>query len=321
MSKAKKDSSSRSWRDINQSVNQRAMTAQGRRRFRRNVMRAILSIVTCGGVAVLAFFVYEDYQSPESPFAAVAEQTPLRDIVVLTDGTLTEAWAEKQLALPDGIPLMTIDLEAAKLALEAEGQVRAAVVTRHFPSTLLVTLEERAPIARMMVAVDPARPEPMFVARDGAVYRGFFYDRDLEARLPWLAPNRLVRDRDGFAPIAGLENVAELLLAAIQDAPHLVDSFHIISLAESPQIVVEISEGPQAVFSPGDFRLQLARLDYVLDLCRQQPLPHGTPGRIDLSLGTQVVVQLAGPGADSHDASVATTFTHNSTNQQENRDF
>lgn len=295
MSKSDQRSSSRSWRDINQSVNQRAMTRQGRRRFRWNVIRTVFSLVVCGAVAALTSFLYQGYRSPETTLASVADNTPLQDVVVLTDGTLTEPWARERLALPEGIPLMTIDLDAAKRALEGEHQVRTAVVSRHFPSTLLVTLEERAPIARMMVATDAARPEPMFVARDGVVYRGYYYDRELESRLPWLDGIRLFRDGDGFAPIAGLGDVAQLLLVAMQDAPHLADTFHIVSLAESPLLVVQIADGPQVTFSPGNFRLQLARLDYVLDLCRQQPLPRGRPGRIDLSLGTQVVVQFGNP--------------------------
>jgi len=293
MSKTNKGSSSQSWRGINQTVNQRAMTKQGRRRLRWNVARAIFSIVVCSGIAVLAGFLYRGHRSPETTLASVSDSTPLRDIVVLTDGTLTEDWARERLALPEGIPLMTIDLEAAKHAIEAEHQVRTAVVTRHFPSTLLVTLEERAPIVRVMVPTDPERPELMFVGRDGVVYRGYYYDRELESRLPWLDGVRLVRDGDNFAPIAGLKDVSELLLVAMQDAPHLAAAFRIVSLAEPPRLLVQIADGPQAIFSPGDFRLQLARLDYVLDLCRQQPLPRGMPGRIDLSLGSQVVVQIA----------------------------
>jgi cell division protein FtsQ len=209
---------------------------------------------------------------------------------------LREPWVRERLALPPDIALMAVDLPAVKARLESAGQVRTAVVAREFPDTLVVTLEERAPVVRVMVPIDPVRPEAFLVARDGVVYRGFNYDPMMIERLPWLDGVRLTRNGDEVLPLSGIERVSELLLAGNQEAPHLARMWQVISLAEQPRLVVRTASVREIVFEPGSYRRQFARLDYLLDLYREQGIAREGIARLDLSMPSQVVVSFVGGG-------------------------
>lgn len=285
-----------SWREVRQTVNPRAMTKHGRKRLGWTVARnTALVLLTSGAAAVAVLWAFGvGFDTSAAKIAPVVKAEPLRDIVVLSDGVLREPWVEERLALPAGIALMAVDLDAAKRRLESAGQVRRAVVAREFPGTLVVTLEERAPVVRVMVPFDPARPETLLVARDGVVYRGANYDTALINRLPWLDGVRLTRNGNEVLPLDGIDVVSELLLAGQQEAPHLVRDWQVISLAERPQLIVRTSTVREIVFEPGNYRRQFARLDYLLDLYREQGIGRDSIARLDVSIPSQVVVSFVG---------------------------
>lgn len=284
-----------SWRDVPQKVNPRAMTVHGRRRLGWRVVRTTAFVLLCGGLISFGALWVTDvgFAAPAGKIAPVVKAEPLRDIVVLTDGVLAESWVTERLAFPPDIALMAVELQATRELLESEGQIRRAVVAREFPDTLVVTLEERTPVVRVMVPFDPAHPEAMLVARDGAVYRGHNYDPTMIARLPWLDGVRLTRSGDEVLPVEGMAAVTDLLLAGQHDAPHLARTWNIVSLAESPLLIVRTPSVRAIVFEPANFRRQFARLDYLLDLYREQGVPRDGIARLDVSIPSQVVVSFA----------------------------
>ena len=288
-----------SWRDVRQTVNPRAMTSHGRRRLGWSVARTCALVLMFGSAVALGvlWMIGGGFDSPTSKIAPVVKAEPLREIVVLSDGVLTEAWVTERLALPPDIALMAVDLEVARKRLENSGQIRHAVVARDFPGTLAVTLEERTPVVRVMVPLDRTKPEPLLVARDGVVYRGANYDATMLERLPWLDGVRLTRSGEDVLPVEGMDRVSELLLAGQQDAPHLARSWQIVSLAEAPRLIVRTATVREIVFEPANFRRQFARLDYLLDLYREQGVPRDGIARLDVSIPSQVVVSFAAGAA------------------------
>jgi len=162
--------------------------------------------------------------------------------------------------------------------------VKGVVVTKNFPSTLLVTVAERSPVARLRVETG----RDLLVARDGVVFDGKGYARDLLETLPWLDGVKLSRTKAGFAPLAHMEVVADLLVKARNEAPQLYQSWRVLDLSRmesDAEIEVRSSEIPRIIFSTElDFFTQLTRLDYA----RDQP---GPPVKtINVGLGPQVVV-------------------------------
>lgn len=298
MAKAKSDKNTpeeRSWRDLDQNVSPRKMSAQGRKRF---ALAALNAALLFGVVAGLGWGGYEILATLTSDTAALrdpAGAAPLREIVLVNDadGVLDQEWVERTLNLRKGTPLMEIDLFALRTKLLSTPQVRAADIRRDFPGTLTVSLRERLPVLRLNAKSPDGTTRPLLVARDGVVYTGEGYDSARLATLPYLDGVRLVHNRyGGYLPIDGMEDVANLLQAAQNAAPLLFADWRVVSLARLgayDEILVKTRRIPEIVVSRKiDFTQQLARLDYIADYARTQP--DIVVQRVDLSLGGDVPV-------------------------------
>ncbi len=287
----------RSWRSIRQDVQPVALSSKGR--HRRNLAWLKYTVV-CAGTGLAAWSAYavvHSWEHDREALATAVRSEPVREITLITDGTLTRNWVAATLALPKNASLMGLDLTALRDRLTGHGQVRVAVLTRNFPDLLAVTLQERSPVARIQVQDSDGRPQQLVVARDGVIYAGVNYGKPLLASLPWLDGVKLTRTGDGYAPIAGMDAVANLLTTAQLQAPHLYREWLIVSLAqlaESDEIVVKTQEIPRIVFSRReDFFRQVAQLDYVIDAARVQP--DAALMQVNLTLGSQVAVQFDRP--------------------------
>ena len=298
MAKAKSEKNSaeeRSWRDLDQNVNPRRMSAQGRKRFALAALNvALLGAMVCGGL----WGGYEILATLTSDTAALrdpAGAAPLRDIVVVNDadGVLDQEWVEQTLKVAKGTPLMEIDLYELRTKLLATPQVKACDVRRDFPGTLTVTLRERLPVARVNARKPDGRTTTYLVARDGVVYAGQGYESSRLALLPYLDGVRLAHNEyGGFRPLEGMEDVANLLQAAQNAAPLLYADWRVVNLSRYSlygEILVKTRRIPEIVLSRKiDFTQQLARLDYIADYARTQP--DAVVQRVDLSLGGDVPV-------------------------------
>ena len=260
----------RSWRTIRQDVTPRAMSARGRRRRQMEWVKVAAMVALTGLAAWGIYAMVHTWENDRAALASAVKSEPVKDIVVVTDGVLSKDWAARTLALPRNASLMALDLAALREKLIAVGQVRVAVLTRSFPDTLVLNLQERTPVARIQVE-DGLAKKQLLVAKDGVVYDGVNYDKALLATLPWLDGFRLRRSDDGkgFAPIEGMKPVADLLATAQVQAPHLYREWLFVSLsrlATSEEIAVRAQDIPEIVFSAKqDFFVQLAKLDYMID--------------------------------------------------------
>jgi cell division protein FtsQ len=291
----------RTWQDISQSVNPRALSKAGRKRRLLSTLKFAAVAAVLGAVAWGAMEMAHTIASKPDRLAAVDSGPPVKDITLTTDGVLDQAWVQRALALPKNASLMSLDLYALRARLLANGQVKAAVLTRNFPATLAVGLQERSPVARLQVQVGAAAPCAWLVARDGTVYSGENYAPALLDTLPWLDGVKLTREGNGFTPIDGMESVADFLATAHNQADNLYRTFVIVSLARlasDGELVVRSKDIPEITFSTrDDYFRQLARLDYVLDLARAQP--DKSLKSVNLANGLQVPVTVDGAHAQS----------------------
>lgn len=288
----------RSWRTIRQDVTSRAMSPRGRQRQRMAWMKVGVLCALTGLSAWGIYSVVHAWESDRAAIASAVRSEPVREIVVLTNGVLTREWVAKTLALPPRTTLMALDLGALREKLMASGQISVAVLTRNFPDTLVVNLQERTPVARIQVADGFGITRQLLVAKDGVVYDGANYEKTLVAGLPWLAGFSLRRaaEGSGYEPIAQMETVADLLTTAQVQAPHLYRDWLFVSLErlrEHRELVVKSQEIPEIVFSAReDFFRQLAQLDYIVDATKRQ-LGEPALQSVNLALGPQVPVKLA----------------------------
>ncbi len=286
---SKKDHSS--WRAIDQSVNRPAVTDPARKRTRARFLRVMAGVflfaLVAGGIGSGIWYLDRGQET----IGATVKANPIEEIVLLTDGVLSDEWINRRLRIPAEAGLMEVDIQAIKDRLESEGQVAAATITRRFPSTLVVSLNERTPVARLVTRGADDSPTVFLVAVDGVIYRGIGYASELIDRIPFLDGIRLSRRGEGFARLTRLDDMAALFSLAEQIAPHLVDDWRIVALDRRPFIVVRTREVNEIIFEPGSYRQQLARLDYILDFYRETP--DERPTRIDLSFRNQAAVELA----------------------------
>lgn len=284
---------SRTWRDIPQPVGTRAMGREGKKRMAMAIGNVVGLVLVLGASCWGVFEVVSLWRTDPTRITAPTKGVPVRDFVVRTDGVLDRAWVERTLDLKKGVSLMELDLVDLKRRLEESGQVSKAVIERKFPDVLVVTLQERTPVARIMALIGDAAPVSFMVARDGMVYSPFGYDPAMAGALPFIDGVKLVREGAGFARIEGMEAVADLLGTAQAAAPSLYRSFKIVSLARfalDRTLAVKSTEVESITFgsSQDSFYRQIARLDYILEETRRQNTP-GQLKSVNLAIGDKQV--------------------------------
>lgn len=297
----------RSWRDIPQPVTPRIRTLgrEGKKRLAMaigNIVGLVLVLGACGwGV----FEVVKVWENDRTRLTAPTKGVPIRDYALRTDGVLDKAWVQRTLDLRKDASLMELDLAQLKGRLEESGQVSKAVIERRFPDVLVITLQERTPVARVMALIGDAPPVAFVVSRDGMVYSGFGYDQGMTEALPFIDGVKLVREGSGFARIEGMEAVADLLGTAQASAPALYRSFKVVSLARfglDRTLAVKSTDVDVITFgsSQDSFYRQLARLDYILEETRRQNAT-GQLKSVNLAVGDKQV-PISFEVADARDA-------------------
>ncbi|WP_438482175.1 cell division protein FtsQ/DivIB [Oleiharenicola lentus] len=282
-----------SWRSIRQDVKSDAMSRKGRRR-RLIAWTKVAGLCAVFGTAGWAIYsVIYSWETDRVGLASAVHSEPLKEIAVLTPGgVLDKKWVIDTLQLPKNISLMALELPELREKLLESKQAQVVVLTRSFPDTLVVTLKERSPVARIFDGGFDARE--WLVAKDGTVYLGVGYSKELLASLPVLDGVTLVKDGAGFKPIAGMEEVSSLLSTAQLQAPHLYREWLIVSMAhfdDNEEIAVQAKTIPKILFSRKlDFYKQIARLDYIID--RVHTMPDPVFKSVNLTIENQVPVEL-----------------------------
>jgi cell division protein FtsQ len=260
----------RTWRDIQQAIAPKAMSSEGRKRL---LVGTVKSVSVLFALCLSGWGLYEAMRTWEQNPMAIkspVKSAPVKTIDSRSDGVLDKAWVTRTLALPKNAGLMELDLQALQARLMDSGQVRTAVLTRKFPTTLLVMVEERWPVARVRAQLAGESPKDMLVARDGVIYEGVGYDSAVVGSLPYLADVALRATRGHFHPLEGMDKVAELLSLAHANIPALYRNWQIVSLARYVAdgfIIVRSKEVKEITFDSreSDFYQQIAKLDLIVE--------------------------------------------------------
>ncbi len=312
MSKFESAPTARSWRDIPQTVAPRAMSTEGRKRRAFSTMRAIALIVTFGAISWGGFEVWRIWQSNPQQITAPGTSEPVRALEVRSNGVLDHEWAADVLALAPGVGLMELDLYALEKRLLASGQVQGVVLTRRFPDVLVITLHERTPVVRIRAAIGDAEPQDFLVARDGTIFMGAGFSATLLQSLPWVGGVQLIRAGEGFAPLAGIDKVADLMLVAQSNAPALYRDWNVVDLSRFKSdgyLIVRSRDVPEIIFGTReDFLTQVAFLDATMEQIAMNPaFPAAT--RINLAVGGREVPVAFGDALPAGKHSVQSPFS------------
>jgi len=260
----------RTWRDIQQAIAPKAMSSEGRKRLQVATAKTVGVLFALG---LAGWGVYEAMRIWEKNPMAIkspVKSAPVKFVDSRSDGVLDQGWVTRTLALPKSAGLMELDLIALRKQLLASGQVRTAVLTRKFPETLVVMIEERSPVARVRAQVGAAAAKDLLVARDGVIYEGVSYDAALIATLPFLADVPLKLVQGHFQPIEGMDKVADLLSTAHANIPALFSGWYVVSLSRyalDGEIIVRSKDIKEITFGTreSDFFKQIAQLDLIVE--------------------------------------------------------
>jgi cell division protein FtsQ len=149
----------RNWRLVRADTD--AVPASARRfmaRARKRKLRAVLPWAVAAGVlafaGVLAWVVYG------------TSVLGVREVEVVGTQYLTPLQIEQAAAVPANEPLARVDLDSVRARVRTLPAVDRVVVRRSWPSTLVVEVVERAPVAAV-----PTGAEFRLIDRDGVPYR------------------------------------------------------------------------------------------------------------------------------------------------------
>ena len=153
------------------------------------------------------------------------------------------------------------------------------------------------PLLRLRVRQSDGKGVTLLVARDGTVYPGFGYPEHTLQRLPGVAGLKLLKDGEGYQPVEGMDQVAELVDEALAQVPSFFRHWRLVDLSQwDPQaapgaslIRVKSASIGEIVFRADRLPEQMARLASILDHIQRYQL--GQPVSIDLSYGGEAIIR------------------------------
>jgi cell division septal protein FtsQ len=286
---------SSSWHSIKQSSAGRGQTKVARKRrwaISARMAGAVLAVLLVlggigGGLYVL--------NSKPEKLAVVGASGPLRNIYFQTDGVLTRDWLVERLDLPNDVSLADVNIQGIRAQLAAEGQVASVAVEKRFPDAIVVNVQERRPILKLVIVDASGRRGLRLVDANGVVYQGAHYATDQLEPLPFLDVSTIERQGDGYAPIPGMSTVHGLMTLAQGSYPEIYDQWRIISVRDftgdqkelGATIHVVTKDKHELVFAPDNFDAQLARLRKIYAHLEEKSV--GPVRRIDLSFQEPII--------------------------------
>lgn len=295
--KKNKKTQGNSWRSLRQTGRNRALSQEAIQRRRKIALKTFLGFLSLACFVGIVFWcIHIADTNPRALQLGSADQA-VKHIYLETDGVLNDAWLAEVMPIARGTWLSHVDIVALDRLLESHGQVRKATVRRVYPDALRVTLYEHSPVMRMRIK---SRNETLLVSETGDVFRSDYYSPATVDALPFVAGLKLIARKDGFAPVAGVPIVAELLEKTRVSMPDLyadwlqimLDRFDERTDAPWSSIKVRTRRGWQITFRPHDFDQQLNRLTSILSTI--EPERYDEKWLIDLTPEDRAAVRVAG---------------------------
>ena len=287
------------WRDLKPDSPKRpASKAALRKRF-VGVSKSfgVLAVICLFGL--VAWWI-NDQRIKEEPLNFFGPGIPVENILFETDGVLADSWYKNWYGPLRGRSLMDIDIQFLQRQLQNESQIASAKVSRVFPNTLKVEINEHQPILVLRLRKKEGGFQDWMVAVDGSLYKGIGYSHGSLLMLPSLSIDpqflRPLKSRNGFEKLEDISAVAPLLELAQRKYPEIYRDWKVVSY-NSPRennpgshILICSKKIRSLRFSPKNFSAQMKRLKYLL--LEPEYLHKQTIESIDLSHDRSVFAKL-----------------------------
>lgn len=213
-----------------------------------------------------------------------------------TDGVLNESHIHATLALPEGLGLLELDLQALKHKLSTLPEVKSVTLEKDLPGKLCIHVLEHHPMARIAFMDSKGKTKAICISEEGIIFQPSHPSKALKD-LPWLDGIKLRIKEDGsFEALPQLAFLAPLLEQARLTHPRLYAQFKSIQCqamdacpaAPWSTVKVKTVSYGEWIFATKDYPSQLERLDTILlELSTRRSK---RVKAIDLSLEGQAVV-------------------------------
>ena len=152
---------------------------------------------------------------------------PLEQIYFSTDGVLQKNWFLKNVKVPFGEGLMTIDLNNLQRCCLQQRQVKSVHIAREFPNALRIRVQEHQPCAKVLLVKNGNRSVGL-VSEEGVIFEPIGYGRQQLATYLTLSdvPKTLMKD----GKIIGFRSVFRLLQFLNSNAPDVFQAIKKLSL-------------------------------------------------------------------------------------------
>lgn len=241
---------------------------------RRRLRRALFWLLLLAALAGAWF-----YFRPRIPSLSDLRRSLLPDdhplfaikrIDVSTDGILTADEILRSARVSTNMNLLALAPGDVRASVESNPLVARARIARQFPSTLRIAVEERVPIARVVL---PGGPAALTIAADGHVMG----PRSVRTSLPLLLG---LRDR-ALAPgdLSSDPLLPDLvaILRALSE-PDLRDRLSVdaLDIRDRSRIRMVLASGEEVLLSTQNYLPKLRQLPVMLSIARDRSLPLST---------------------------------------------
>ena len=273
-SKPKKNSQSGlSWQKLKPKSSRRPSTLPAFKKRAGMIGRVGMWVLVLGLFVGSFFWVEKVFRNDPGPIDITGPGAPVKQIEFSSNGVLSQKWFMSWFGPVRGRSLMDLDIEKIRMELEKESQVVAARVTRKFPATLEISLEEQSPIMVLRLKVKSGGYNDWLVSRDGSLYLGECYTPARLSHLPSLSvPSSALKrtqNDQGFQPLKEIAQVAPLLELARREYPAFYRDWKIVSYDLSNEfdpvahILIRSGKVKKIRFAPQKFATQMERLHYL----------------------------------------------------------
>ena len=259
----------REWSDIQQSEHRHSTTDVARKRKWTRIWRwaalAALAAFICGALIYASVSASKDNPTLE-PSSSLAK------VILRTDGVLDDKWVAKDLDIHHGMSMNDVNIAKIRQKLEANGQIKSAVVSLRLPNELVVEIHERIPILRANAQVLPGVVKTLLISGEGIIYEGANYPANTIRALPYVDGITFKHNNNGgYDPVTDIAPVADLLLRARTGWPKYYRDWYIVSLrrykgSDSVASVIDVATRStgRLTFALNDFEDEMRRLDMTI---------------------------------------------------------
>ena len=272
--KRKSSSSVGTWHKLAPKSSRRPASMPALKKRLIGISKFFALVIILGVVGLGVWFFPTNQNNYSGPIDLTGPAVPVSKLVFVSDGVLHRNWFQNWFGPLRNRTLMDFDIVDLQNELIKEPQISFVRVSRIFPATLKIEIQEKNPILRLCLRSKNKGEKTWLVSKDGNMYEGACYGKSSLSHLPYLnlepALLKYKSNKEGYEKLEGIPAVAPLLEIARKEHPGFYQDWQVLSYHrpydDDPGAYVKINSKKikELRFSPSDYENQLRRLKFLL---------------------------------------------------------